>query len=264
MCVVWVPALAAVTSVMMSSPCSGFIGGGVVVLPKGPHVPCHPRGMWHGRGADFPSLPSAIAASATAGTQKASPTRMPMNLPAEPSDGIGDTGVSSQFTEEGGEGPASSSWSPLRRPGLALVDLVSLVAFAAVGKASHAVGDGSIVEEVVGVAKTAFPFVVSWFAASLVTGVYAPLLLPTDSGSDDDDGLGSSSSRGWLAATWKQTAKGWIVAVPLGCVLRGLLRGYPPPVPFVVVTMIATLVILGLARTAYNYFDVVVARKESP
>ena len=52
-----------------------------------------------------------------------------------------------------------------------------------------------------------------------------------------------------------KTAKGWIVAVPLGCVLRGVIKGYVPPVPFVIVTMIATLVIVGGARVAFAFAE---------
>jgi Protein of unknown function (DUF3054) len=131
----------------------------------------------------------------------------------------------------------------LDRPLLAILDLVALLVFAAIGKASHAAGDGtSLVQEASAVALTALPFILSWFATSFVTGVYQTIE------KDDDDN--------WLTSSWKQTAKGWIVAVPLGCVGRGLIKGYVPPVPFVIVTMIATLVILGLTRMAYNFVAV--------
>lgn len=152
------------------------------------------------------------------------------------------------------EPPSSSSVEsstgqngPLDRPLLAALDALSLLCFAAVGKASHA-SDGSI--DPFAAIITAFPFLVSWFATSFITGVYAPLDIQQQStGNDEDD----DGSKGWLVASWKQTAQGWIVAVPLGCVGRGLIKGYIPPTAFVIVTMIATLVILGVTRSAYNF-----------
>lgn len=216
---------------MVIVPCSGFPG----VLPRR-HNQLHRVVKRIGRVHEF-TAPSITANRAN----KVDVIRGPFDLRAEPTDSIGNS--SSSSSRRGGTPTSSSSSSPLNRPSLALLDLISLLAFAAVGKASHAVGDGSFLEEAVGVARTAFPFVVSWFVTSFATGVYGPLM------SDDAP---KSSSR--LAASWAQTAKGWAVAIPLGCVGRGLLRGYAPPVPFVVVTMIATLVILGVVRMAYYYF----------
>ena len=135
--------------------------------------------------------------------------------------------------------PPSESYSAIDRPVLALLDLVSLLVFAGIGRASHA-SDGSI--DVLATCQTALPFIVAWFTSSFFTGVYGPV------GDDDTSNV--------LVQSWKQTAKGWIVAVPLGCVGRGLIKGYVPPVPFVVVTMIATLVILGTTRMLYNIVTV--------
>jgi len=119
-----------------------------------------------------------------------------------------------------------------RRPVLALVDTAALLAFAAVGKASH---DATGALSLVAVAQTALPFVASWFVTSPLTGVY------------DEN----SSGGNLIQDTLIQTAKGWALAIPLGCVLRGVLKGYAPPVPFVIVTMIATLVVLTVARLGY-------------
>jgi hypothetical protein len=47
-------------------------------------------------------------------------------------------------------------------------------------------------------------------------------------------------------------SKGWIVAVPLGITLRGIVKGYTPPLPFVIVTMISTWAILATVRYAYS------------
>ena len=121
---------------------------------------------------------------------------------------------------------------PLDRPLLAALDVASLTAFAAVGKASHA-PDGSM--DVAAVAVTAAPFVVAWLGTSPWTGVYHTL---------DND-------RQIVVASLVQTTKGWALAVPLGCAFRGVIRGYLPPISFVVVTLLATLVILCGTRALY-------------
>ena len=123
------------------------------------------------------------------------------------------------------------SSSPLDRPVLSLMDTAAILTFAAVGKASHT-ADGSI--DVFAVLVTAFPFLVSWFLVSPLLGCFTP------------------SATADLKQAVLTTGKGWIVAVPLGCVLRGLIKGYIPPLPFVIVTMIATLVILSIGRAAYT------------
>jgi hypothetical protein len=127
-----------------------------------------------------------------------------------------------------GEGVPSS---PLDRPVLATIDTAAILAFAAVGKASHS-GDGSI--DFLAVAMTALPFLLSWFATAPLLGCYTP---------------GATAD---VKSAVLQTGKGWIIAVPLGCVLRGVIKGYVPPVPFVIVTLISTLIILSIGRSAYT------------
>ena len=134
----------------------------------------------------------------------------------------------------------SSMSTPLSEPALAALDIVALIGFAAVGKASHA-PDGSV--DIAAVLVTGFPFVFSWLLTSPLTGVYQDLQLTKSSASTVD------IARDALV----QTAKGWALAVPLGCALRGIIKGYVPPVPFVVVTLIATLVILGGVRVIYAF-----------
>jgi len=121
--------------------------------------------------------------------------------------------------------------SPLDRPVLTLIDTSALVTFAAVGKASHA-ADGSL--DFGSVLMTALPFLVSWFLAAPLLGCYGP------------------AATSDLKQAVTTVGKGWIVAVPLGCVLRGVIKGYVPPISFVIVTLIATLVILSVGRAAYT------------
>ncbi|KAL7525139.1 hypothetical protein ACHAWF_001230 [Thalassiosira exigua] len=129
-----------------------------------------------------------------------------------------------------------SLYSPLDRPLLAVVDVMSLIVFAAIGKSSHG-EDGTL--NLLGVLITAFPFVTAWLATSPITGVYSP--------DEREDNM--------VASTIAKVGKGWILAVPLGVVLRGVIRGYAPPVPFIVVTLISTLVIVAGARIIFNVVE---------
>jgi hypothetical protein len=137
-------------------------------------------------------------------------------------------------TNESGE--TSKLSTPLDRPVLALVDVVSLLTFAAVGKASHT-PDGAI--DPIATATVAFPFLLSWFVTAPFTGVYA-----------EDEREGNL-----VLETFLKSGKGWIVAIPLGCVIRGIIKGYVPPAPFVIVTVIATFVILGLGRLLFAVLE---------
>ena len=128
---------------------------------------------------------------------------------------------------------SSKIYTPLDRPLLAVVDTISLVIFAAIGKSSHS-GDGSL--DLLAVLVTAFPFVTSWLATSPLTGVYSP---------DDRDS-------NVLSSTAVKIGKGWLIAVPLGIVARGVIKGYVPPVPFMIVTLISTLVILTGVRILFS------------
>jgi len=131
---------------------------------------------------------------------------------------------------------SGSLTTPLDRPVLAAVDVAALLGFAAVGKASHS-ADGSL--DIGAVASVAFPFVTSWLLTSPLTGVYS-----------DDAKDGNVVSESFLKA-----GKGWIVAIPIGIALRGVIKGYVPPVSFAVVTMIATLVIVGGARVLFAFAE---------
>jgi hypothetical protein len=141
----------------------------------------------------------------------------------------GDVEPPTTTTKSSTEGVPSS---PLDRPVLSAIDATALFVFAGVGKASHSTVDGSL--DLGAVLVTAFPFLVSWFVIAPLVGSYTP-----------------EATRDVKSAAF-QTAKGWILAVPVGCVLRGLIKGYVPPLPFVVVTLIATLVILGMGRLGYT------------
>uniref|UniRef100_A0A7S3VAB7 DUF3054 domain-containing protein n=1 Tax=Chaetoceros debilis TaxID=122233 RepID=A0A7S3VAB7_9STRA len=125
--------------------------------------------------------------------------------------------------------------TPLDKPALAAVDFLALLVFAGVGKASHS-ADGSL--DIAAILTTAFPFFLAWFATSPFTGIYES----SNSGVNEENTILDAG---------KLAAKGWIVAIPLGCAIRGVIRGYVPPAPFVVVTLLVTLIMLGGSRMLY-------------
>lgn len=120
-------------------------------------------------------------------------------------------------------------YTPLDRPLLAIVDTIALIIFAAIGKSSHS-ADGSL--DILAVLSTAFPFIVAWLGTSPVTGVYA-----------SDEQL----AEGILG--------GWLLAIPLGIALRGIIKGYIPPTPFMIVTLVSTLVILQGCRLLFTFVE---------
>ena len=133
------------------------------------------------------------------------------------------------------------SWKTLfDNPFLATLDFVSFLIFASVGKASHS-SDGNL--DILGIVWTALPFIFAWFVTSPLTGIYQSTII-------------ADTKKEQLIESLKVTIQGWIVAIPLGCAIRGCIKGYIPPLPFVFVTMISTLVILGLLRGTYAMFTV--------
>lgn len=135
-----------------------------------------------------------------------------------------DNSLNSQFT------------TPINRPILAGLDLVTFIIFAAIGKASHTSTE-SLLVDLQTILITAAPFILSWFITSPLTQVYSRKDL------NEDDNV--------ILSSFLNTAKGWIVAVPIGCIFRGIVKGYAPPLPFVFITMIATLVLLGSVRLIF-------------
>jgi len=129
------------------------------------------------------------------------------------------------------------------RPLLALSDFLSIMLFASIGKASHST-TGSL--DLISVAITAFPFLLAWFTISPLVGSY-----------DKESTLLSQDDPSPLrfAGVIGNTIKGWSLAIPVGCLLRGFIKGYIPPTPFVVVTLVSTAVILGGSRVLYSILE---------
>ncbi|KAG2436547.1 hypothetical protein HYH02_011484 [Chlamydomonas schloesseri] len=111
---------------------------------------------------------------------------------------------------------------------LAAGDAAALLLFAAAGRSNH--GEATQAVDALG---TALPFIIGWFAT-------APFL----------GGFGAEARKKGVPAAAATAAKCWAAGVPLGLVIRGLSRGYVPPVPFIGVSMAVTGVLLVGWRSA--------------
>ncbi|DBA92655.1 TPA: hypothetical protein ACH3X1_002868 [Trebouxia sp. C0004] len=106
-------------------------------------------------------------------------------------------------------------------------DTAALLLFAAIGRRNH--GEGLQVLETF---NTALPFLVGWAVAAGLTGAY------------------SSTKDRSVSKAARTASKAWILAVPASLVLRSIQRGYMPDKSFVIVSFIATGVLLIGWRSA--------------
>ena len=107
-------------------------------------------------------------------------------------------------------------------------DAAALLVFAAIGRGNHNSDGGNIFT-------TAAPFLATWALLSPLLGAYKP----------------ADTRAAFLLAPLPTIA----VAVPLGCALRGLLQGYQPPLPFWIVALIATTVLVEGWRFVFYTLD---------
>jgi hypothetical protein len=119
-------------------------------------------------------------------------------------------------------------------------DALAFLVFAAIGRSSH--GEAAGLDAVLQVVATAAPFAVGWFAVAPFLGALRPALLVRPGP--------------FLA----RTALAWLVAWPVGLLLRALLLQRAIPLSFALVTFVSVLVLLAGWRTL---FTLVLARRRS-
>ena len=107
-------------------------------------------------------------------------------------------------------------------------DAGALLIFAAIGRGNHNSADGSALT-------TALPFIITW-----------ALLAPW---------LGAYKSVGTRTEALLAPLPTIVASVPLGCALRGVLQGYQPPMPFWIVALLATTVLIEAWRAVHYEFD---------
>jgi len=142
---------------------------------------------------------------------------------------IRDTQWSGQSEMEEFKASSNSFQDVISRPFLALGDVTALVIFASIGRSNH--GEGLDIGSAL---STAFPFIVGWLAVSPFLGSYS---------------RAATASQSQIAIG---LAPGWLLGISSGLVIRGALKGdFPPPTPFIAVSLTATFVLLYLWRSLY-------------
>jgi hypothetical protein len=116
---------------------------------------------------------------------------------------------------------------------LLLGDLIGFLVFAAIGRRSH--GEAAGLAALAEVATTAAPFIGGWLIAAPLVGAY-----------------NASNSTDPITIA-RRTALAWLVALPIGAILRALMIGRFSPPSFYVVTFLVVLVILCGWRATFAF-----------
>jgi Protein of unknown function (DUF3054) len=114
---------------------------------------------------------------------------------------------------------------------LAIGDALVFVIFAVIGMRSHKVS-----LTVPSVLQTAAPFAIGWFLVSPFVGAFRRKII-------------SQPSKMSL-----RTALGWLIAWPIGLLLRGIVEHEIPPLSFAIVTLITNTIFLQLWRVPFAWF----------
>jgi hypothetical protein len=112
-------------------------------------------------------------------------------------------------------------------------DTLAFMLFAALGRASHSEAAG--LAAILQVAETAAPFAIGWFAVAPFAGAYRGEVI--------------EQPRRMLA----RSALAWLLAWPLGLLLRALIRQTAIPLSFAIVTLIINMLILLGWRGVYAW-----------
>jgi hypothetical protein len=124
---------------------------------------------------------------------------------------------------------STNNWGDLfKRLDLASGDIAALLAFSIGGRLSHNEGI-----DPVDLFITAAPFVFSWLFISPFLGAYS---------------REATSSKAAIAS---KLVFPWAVSIPAALVVRGLSKGYVPPITFIMISMTVTFVSIFIWRTFY-------------
>lgn len=134
----------------------------------------------------------------------------------------GQSGLEISFLSEKNFSDMTKRW------GLLIGDIMALIAFATIGRGNH--GEGLDISGIIG---TAAPFILSWITISPFLGAYT---------------RETTSSKG---SVFSSIIPAWAVSIPFALGIRGLIKGSIPPTPFIIVSLIATYVLLCIWRYSY-------------
>ena len=112
-------------------------------------------------------------------------------------------------------------------------DLLAFLVFSAIGRASHSEAAG--IAALAQIAETAAPFAIGWFVIAPLAGAFS-----ADA---------ASGPRRMLA----RTALAWMLAWPLGLLLRALIRQTGIPLSFAIITLLTNMLLLVGWRGAFAW-----------
>ena len=127
----------------------------------------------------------------------------------------------------------------LGRPGarrtalLVAGDLLAFLAFSALGRRSH--GEAAGLDAVLQIIETAAPFAIGWLLVAPFLGVFSSEIV--------------TRPRPILA----RTSLAWLIALPIGLVLRAIVRQTGIPLSFAITTFLVLLALLGGWRGAFAW-----------
>lgn len=153
------------------------------------------------------------------------PSAMQPDMQLQKVEKLGADSIAGVAAVDRGDGDGTSLGRALK---LAAGDVLSLLIFATIGRFNHHEG-----LTLAGISETALPFLVGWF-------VTAPFL----------GGFGKEAQSGDVGAAVGAAAKSWAAAVPVAIVVRSIQRGYIPDKSFIIVSFVATAVLVIGARAA--------------
>lgn len=116
----------------------------------------------------------------------------------------------------------------VQRPFLFAGDITALVIFAAIGRGNH--GEGL---DLMSIVNTAAPFLLTWTLISSFAGAYT---------------RDATASQGRIIIG---LLPAWALSIPSALAVRGYLKDYVPPTPFIIVSFVSTLVLLSIWRYIY-------------
>lgn len=112
-------------------------------------------------------------------------------------------------------------------------DVLAFLAFSALGRRSHGAAAG--LDAFAQIAETAAPFAAGWLLAAPLLGAFKPDVV--------------AHPRAMLS----RTALSWLVALPIGLLLRALVRQSGIPLSFAITTLLVLMVLLCGWRGAFAW-----------
>ncbi len=112
-------------------------------------------------------------------------------------------------------------------------DVLAFLAFSALGRSSH--GESAGLDAILQVVYTAAPFAIAWFVIAPISGAYRAEVIIN------------------LRRMLGRVAIAWLVAWPIGLILRALILERGIPLSFALVTLLTNMAILLIWRGTFTW-----------